>query len=77
MKPKKEKIKCPYCGYIMPIERDRDAVCRGLHYAVRHVTAARVIGQHTSDGTINALITEKSCSVFPNSLCNMIRHVRS
>lgn len=31
MKPKKEKIKCPYCGYIMPIERDRDAVCRGLH----------------------------------------------
>ncbi len=31
MKPQKEKIKCPFCGYKMPIERDKNAVCRGLH----------------------------------------------
>lgn len=29
--PKNDKIKCPYCGYIMPIKRDENAVCRGLH----------------------------------------------
>ncbi|MCX4257970.1 MAG: hypothetical protein OSJ54_13730 [Oscillospiraceae bacterium] len=27
---KTEKIRCPYCGYIMPIKRDKDAVCKGL-----------------------------------------------
>lgn len=29
--PKKEKIKCPYCGYKMPIERDKNAACKGLY----------------------------------------------
>ena len=28
--PEREKIKCPFCGYKMPIERDKNAVCRGL-----------------------------------------------
>lgn len=28
---KKEKIKCPYCGYKMPIEREKNAVCKGLY----------------------------------------------
>lgn len=27
---KMKKIRCPYCGYLMPIERDKNAVCRGL-----------------------------------------------
>ncbi len=27
---KTEKIRCPYCGYQMPIKRDKEAVCRGL-----------------------------------------------
>lgn len=30
-KPERVKIKCPHCGYIMPIERDKNAVCKGLH----------------------------------------------
>lgn len=29
--PERVKIKCPHCGYIMPIERDKNAVCKGLH----------------------------------------------
>ncbi len=30
MKNQKEKIKCPFCGYKMPIERDKNAVCKGV-----------------------------------------------
>jgi uncharacterized Zn finger protein len=29
MEPR-EKIKCPYCGYEMPVERDKKAVCKGI-----------------------------------------------
>ncbi|MBP1550113.1 MAG: hypothetical protein J6A05_08920 [Oscillospiraceae bacterium] len=25
------KIECPYCGYKMPIKRDKNAVCKGLY----------------------------------------------
>ncbi len=25
-----EKVKCPYCGYEMPIAHDKDAVCKGV-----------------------------------------------
>ena len=25
-----DKIKCPYCGYIMPIKADKNAICRGI-----------------------------------------------
>ena len=28
---RKEKIICPFCGYAMPIERDINAVCKGLY----------------------------------------------
>lgn len=26
----KEKVVCPYCGYRMPIEKDTNAIARGL-----------------------------------------------
>ena len=26
----KEKIRCPYCGYKMPVEKERTASCRGI-----------------------------------------------
>lgn len=26
-----EKVKCPYCGYGMPLAYDKTAVCRGLY----------------------------------------------
>jgi uncharacterized Zn finger protein len=29
MDPRK-KIKCPYCGYAMPIEREEQATCKGV-----------------------------------------------
>lgn len=25
-----QKVKCPYCGYEMPIKRDQSAECKGL-----------------------------------------------
>lgn len=25
-----DKIKCPYCGYEMPLQASKDAVCRGI-----------------------------------------------
>ena len=25
-----KKIKCPYCGYMMPLTYVKDAVCRGI-----------------------------------------------
>ena len=31
MNDKKNKIKCPYCGYIMPIAYDRTATCKGVY----------------------------------------------
>ena len=24
------KVKCPYCGYIMPIQYDKGAICKGV-----------------------------------------------
>ncbi len=30
MEPR-EKIKCPHCGYKMPIYRDKKAVCEGIY----------------------------------------------
>lgn len=25
-----QKVKCPYCGYEMPIKYDKDAECKGI-----------------------------------------------
>lgn len=29
--PQDDRIKCPYCGYIMPIKRGKNAVCKGVY----------------------------------------------
>ena len=26
-----QKIKCPHCGYVMPLTREKNAVCRGIY----------------------------------------------
>jgi len=27
----RKKVKCPYCGYLMPIEYDESSQCKGLY----------------------------------------------
>lgn len=36
------KVRCPYCGYEMPVFRDRDAVCRGLWIRCKGRSCGRV-----------------------------------
>ncbi len=40
MKPR-EKVICPYCGYKMPIEREKNAVCSGLWVKCKGRNCAR------------------------------------
>ena len=38
-----QKIKCPYCGYVMPLTRTKSAVCRGLFIKCKGRRCGRIV----------------------------------
>lgn len=42
MNDKKNKVKCPYCGYLMPITYDRTAKCKGVYIRCKGKNCKRI-----------------------------------